>query len=115
MTVQSPVETFFIEPLSSRYPEVWGAIGKELGRQRHELEWDCQLVCPSGIANLFAPARTRPDRGASGGHFECVAVPKIEGIGSGVAVRFGGETVAAGTEDRVDLVMGRQKSLRLPG
>ncbi|WP_104020414.1 serine hydroxymethyltransferase [Roseovarius nitratireducens] len=38
MTVQSPVETFFTEPLSSRDPEVWGAIGKELGRQRHEIE-----------------------------------------------------------------------------
>ena len=38
MTVQSPVETFFTEPLSSRDPEVWDAIGKELGRQRHEIE-----------------------------------------------------------------------------
>ncbi|RXV61624.1 serine hydroxymethyltransferase [Roseovarius sp. A46] len=38
MTVQSPVETFFTEPLSSRDPEVWDAICKELGRQRHEIE-----------------------------------------------------------------------------
>ena len=57
----------------------------------------------------------RPDPRLSGGHFECVAVPKIEGIGSGMAVRCGGETIAAGTEDRVDLAMGRQKSLRLAG
>lgn len=57
----------------------------------------------------------RPDQRTSGGHLESVVVPKVEGIGSGVAVRSGGETVAAGTEDGVDLVMGRQKSLRLSG
>jgi glycine hydroxymethyltransferase len=38
MTAPNPVETFFTEPLSSRDPEVWGAIDKELGRQRHEIE-----------------------------------------------------------------------------
>ena len=51
----------------------------------------------------------------SGGHFECVSVPKIEGIGSGVALRYSGEAITVGTEDRVDLVMCRQNSLRLTG
>lgn len=55
----------------------------------------------------------RPEPRPSGGHFECVGAPKIEGISSGVAIGFGGETIAAGTEDRVDLVMCGQKSLRL--
>ena len=29
---------FFTEDLASRDPEIFGAIGKELGRQRHEIE-----------------------------------------------------------------------------
>uniref|UniRef100_UPI00117A4CC8 serine hydroxymethyltransferase n=1 Tax=Salibaculum halophilum TaxID=1914408 RepID=UPI00117A4CC8 len=31
-------DPFFTEPLSSRDPEIWGAIEQELGRQRHEIE-----------------------------------------------------------------------------
>jgi len=38
MTAQKPVESFFTDPLSSRDPEIWGAIEQELGRQRHEIE-----------------------------------------------------------------------------
>ncbi len=34
----SPVETFFNAPLSEIDPEIFGAIGDELGRQRHEIE-----------------------------------------------------------------------------
>ena len=38
MTARDRVDPFFTEPLSSRDPEIWGAIGQELGRQRHEIE-----------------------------------------------------------------------------
>ncbi|WP_412507254.1 serine hydroxymethyltransferase [Roseovarius sp. SYSU LYC5161] len=38
MTHSTSPDPFFTEPLSSRDPEVWGAIDKELGRQRHEIE-----------------------------------------------------------------------------
>ncbi|KPP92513.1 MAG: glycine hydroxymethyltransferase GlyA [Rhodobacteraceae bacterium HLUCCA08] len=34
----SQTEGFFTEALSSRDPEIWGAIRQELGRQRHEIE-----------------------------------------------------------------------------
>lgn len=56
---------------------------------------------------MFTPVRMRPDWRYSGGQFECIDVPKIEGIGSGVSERYGGESIAAGSEDCVDLVMGR--------
>jgi len=38
MTNSTKTDGFFTEPLSSRDPEIWGAIQKELGRQRHEIE-----------------------------------------------------------------------------
>jgi len=38
MTQSTTPDPFFTEPLSSRDPEIWGAIGQELGRQRHEIE-----------------------------------------------------------------------------
>jgi glycine hydroxymethyltransferase len=38
MTQSTKPDPFFTEPLSSRDPEIWGAIDEELGRQRHEIE-----------------------------------------------------------------------------
>ena len=38
MTQSTKPDAFFTEPLSSRDPEIWGAIDQELGRQRHEIE-----------------------------------------------------------------------------
>ena len=50
----------------------------------------------------------------SGGHFERIVVPQVEGIGSCVAVRGGGEAVAAGSENCVDLIVSSEEPLRLP-
>ena len=44
-----------------------------------------------------------------------MAVPELESIGPGMAVRGGGKLIAAGTKDGVDLVVGSQNSLSLPG
>ncbi|HKL70670.1 MAG TPA: serine hydroxymethyltransferase, partial [Salibaculum sp.] len=38
MTHSTNPDPFFTDPLSSRDPEIWGAIEQELGRQRHEIE-----------------------------------------------------------------------------
>ena len=38
MTASHRDTGFFSEPLSSRDPELFGAVTQELGRQRHEIE-----------------------------------------------------------------------------
>nr|HMS95051.1 serine hydroxymethyltransferase [Tabrizicola sp.] len=38
MTMTASNPGFFTEPLSSRDPELFGAVTQELGRQRHEIE-----------------------------------------------------------------------------
>ncbi|MGB3250101.1 MAG: serine hydroxymethyltransferase, partial [Tabrizicola sp.] len=38
MTATARDPGFFTEPLSSRDPELFGAVTQELGRQRHEIE-----------------------------------------------------------------------------
>ena len=87
--------------------------------ERNEMRID-ETCCPfgncsGGIANLFGGERREPDPFASGGQFEGIDSPEIEGIGSGVSPRGSGETIAAGSEERVDLVMGGEEPLGLPG
>jgi hypothetical protein len=43
-----------------------------------------------------------------------VGEPQVESIGSGMTTRDCREPIAAGPEDRADLVVGCEKSLRLP-
>ena len=49
-----------------------------------------------------------------GSHFGGVAIPEIESVRSGVAVRIGGKSVAAWSEDSVDLIMCGEEPLGLP-
>ena len=44
-----------------------------------------------------------------------MGIPEVESIGPGVAVRDGGESIAAGAEDCVDLVASGEEPLGLLG
>jgi hypothetical protein len=67
-----------------------------------------------GIAKLLRAASRGAAIAISGDQFATIVVPQIEGVCSCVAVLGGGEAIAEGPEDRVDLIMGGQKALRLP-
>lgn len=68
-----------------------------------------------GIANLFSSVCELLEFCRPGGHLGGISLPKVEGVRAGVTVGFGGETIAAGPEDDVYLVMVGQKPLRLAG
>ena len=52
---------------------------------------------------------------ASNGHLAGIIGPEAEHICPCMTIGFGGEAIAVGFEDGVDLVMGGRKTLRLPG
>ena len=51
----------------------------------------------------------------SGGHLKGVVAPQVMCIGPGMAIGVGGKLIAAGAEESVDLVVGGEEPLRLPG
>ena len=67
-----------------------------------------------GIAKLFANGCKEQWVVWSGGHLKGIAIPKIVGIRSGVAVVVGGHLISAGAEDCVDLVVSGKEPLGLP-
>ncbi len=67
----------------------------------------------SGIAKLLSAGRMQPDPSPSCVHLAGIVGPEAERICPGVTIGVGGEAIAAGFEDRVDLVMGCKETLRL--
>ena len=67
-----------------------------------------------GIAKLFDVCCMSGDFSKSGRHLGGIAVPQVEGIGSGMTVGDDGKSVAARAEDDADLVVCCKEPLRLP-
>ena len=68
-----------------------------------------------GIAKLFSSGRMQADPGRSGSHLAGIVGPEAERISPCMTIGVGGEAIAAWFENGVDLVMGGEKTLRLPG
>ena len=68
-----------------------------------------------GIAKLFSSGRMEPDPGRSGSHLAGIVGPEAERISPCMTIGVGGEAIAAWFEDGVDLVMGGEEPLCLPG
>jgi hypothetical protein len=79
------------------------------------MEKSSQALQGSGIVNFFAAALAGLWARRSGGEIGGVVNPQAEGVGSGVAVRCGGETMTFGTEEGSGLVMDREEALHLAG
>jgi len=69
----------------------------------------------SGIAKLFSSGRMQADPGRSGSHLAGIVGPEAERISPCMTIGVGGEAIAAWFEDGVDLVMGGEEPLCLPG
>ena len=69
----------------------------------------------SGIAKLLSAARIELKLNSSNDHLAGIIGPEAEGICSCMTIGSGGEAIAAGFEDGVDLLMGGEEMLRLPG
>lgn len=57
----------------------------------------------------------QPDPGRSGSHLAGIVSPEAERISPCMTIGVGGEAIAAWFEDGVDLVMGGEELLCLPG
>lgn len=57
--------------------------------------------------------RDWPEAVSSGGHLKCLSVPQIDSVGSALAQSADWHSVAAGTENDIDLVEGGEEPLRL--
>ena len=68
-----------------------------------------------GIAKLLSAARIELKPSSSNDHLAGIIGPEAEGICSCMTIGSGGEAIAAGFEDGVDLLMGGEETLRLPG
>lgn len=53
------------------------------------------------------------EAGHLGRYFDSISVPEVECVSSGVAVGKSGKAIAAGLEDRADLIAGSEKPLCL--
>ena len=68
-----------------------------------------------GIAKLFSSGRMQPDPDRSGSHLAGIVGPEAERISPCMTIGVGGEAIAAWFENGVDLVMGGEEPLCLPG
>ena len=68
-----------------------------------------------GIAKLFSSGRMEPDPCRSGSHLAGIVGPEAERISPCMTIGVGGEAIAAWFESGVDLVMGGEEPLCLPG
>ncbi|SCM66392.1 hypothetical protein KARMA_0567 [Donghicola eburneus] len=69
----------------------------------------------SGIAKLFSSGRMQPDPSPSGGHLAGIVGPEAESISPCMTIGVGCEAITAWFEEDVDLVMGSEEPLCLPG